>query len=211
MMPALDWLEINAVKLGAPTATVFFSGSGLLSSVLDNAPTYLTFLSALLGAFVDQELVGQVRHSYRTMVLIWLPFPTHRRNRSGRRLAALQKYHAAEFRCGEGERRQYRGGLPAPATSRTTSLFWRSARARCFFGANTYIGNGPNFMVKAIADQHKVHTPSFLAYIGKYTLPFIGAHVGGSVVDFFPRLSHAMDRARPTRAKSGMTNAKTFA
>jgi Na+/H+ antiporter NhaD/arsenite permease-like protein len=42
-----------------------------------------------------------------------------------------------------------------------------------FFGANTYIGNGPNFMVKAIADQNKVHTPSFLAYIGKYTLPFM--------------------------------------
>ena len=31
-----------------------------------------------------------------------------------------------------------------------------------FFGANTYIGNGPNFMVKAIADQQKAHTPTFL-------------------------------------------------
>jgi hypothetical protein len=28
-------------------------------------------------------------------------------------------------------------------------------------------------MVKAIADQNKVHTPSFLTYIGKYTLPFM--------------------------------------
>ena len=42
-----------------------------------------------------------------------------------------------------------------------------------FFGANTYIGNGPNFMVKAIADHQKVHTPTFVAYVLKYTLPFM--------------------------------------
>ena len=30
-----------------------------------------------------------------------------------------------------------------------------------FFGAMTYIGNGPNFMVKSIAEQAKVKTPSF--------------------------------------------------
>ncbi|MCD6051528.1 MAG: citrate transporter, partial [Verrucomicrobia bacterium] len=42
-----------------------------------------------------------------------------------------------------------------------------------FFGANTYIGNGPNFMVKAIADQQNVHTPSFLGYVFKYTLPIM--------------------------------------
>jgi Na+/H+ antiporter NhaD/arsenite permease-like protein len=42
-----------------------------------------------------------------------------------------------------------------------------------FFGANTYIGNGPNFMVKSIADQQKVQTPDFLTYIFKYTLPFM--------------------------------------
>jgi Na+/H+ antiporter NhaD/arsenite permease-like protein len=42
-----------------------------------------------------------------------------------------------------------------------------------FFGANTYIGNGPNFMVKAIADQQKAHTPTFLGYVFKFTLPFM--------------------------------------
>ena len=42
-----------------------------------------------------------------------------------------------------------------------------------FFGANTYIGNGPNFMVKSIADHAKVHTPSFLEYVWKFTLPFM--------------------------------------
>ena len=34
-----------------------------------------------------------------------------------------------------------------------------------FMGANTYIGNGPNFMVKAICDHHRVKTPSFFGYM----------------------------------------------
>jgi len=33
-------------------------------------------------------------------------------------------------------------------------------------GANTYIGNGPNFMVKAIAEQSGVRMPGFFGYIG---------------------------------------------
>ncbi len=42
-----------------------------------------------------------------------------------------------------------------------------------FFGAMTYIGNGPNFMVKSIADRANVHTPSFFGYIFKYSLPIL--------------------------------------
>ncbi len=42
-----------------------------------------------------------------------------------------------------------------------------------FFGAATYIGNGPNFMVKSICDQYNVQTPSFLVYIYKYSLPIL--------------------------------------
>jgi Na+/H+ antiporter NhaD/arsenite permease-like protein len=42
-----------------------------------------------------------------------------------------------------------------------------------FFGANTYIGNGPNFMVKSIADQQKVNTPTFLGYVFKFAVPFM--------------------------------------
>ncbi len=34
-----------------------------------------------------------------------------------------------------------------------------------FMGANTYIGNGPNFMVKAIAEQHGIKMPSFFGYM----------------------------------------------
>jgi Na+/H+ antiporter NhaD/arsenite permease-like protein len=42
-----------------------------------------------------------------------------------------------------------------------------------FFGAATYIGNGPNFMVKAIAEQNRVAMPSFVAFVLKFTLPFL--------------------------------------
>ncbi|MEO8428116.1 MAG: sodium:proton antiporter [Verrucomicrobiota bacterium] len=42
-----------------------------------------------------------------------------------------------------------------------------------FFGAMTYIGNGPNFMVKSIAEQAKVRTPSFFVYLVKYALPIL--------------------------------------
>jgi Na+/H+ antiporter NhaD/arsenite permease-like protein len=45
--------------------------------------------------------------------------------------------------------------------------------AAVFFGAATYIGNGPNFMVKAIAEQSGVKMPSFLEYVLKFTLPFL--------------------------------------
>jgi Na+/H+ antiporter NhaD/arsenite permease-like protein len=42
-----------------------------------------------------------------------------------------------------------------------------------FFGAGSYIGNGPNFMVKAIADKARVHTPSFLGYLFKFSIPIL--------------------------------------
>ena len=42
-----------------------------------------------------------------------------------------------------------------------------------FFGAMTYIGNGPNFMVKSIADGLGAKTPTFFGYIVKYSLPIL--------------------------------------
>ncbi len=39
-----------------------------------------------------------------------------------------------------------------------------------FFGAMTYIGNGPNFMVKAIAEREGVKMPSFFGYMYKFSL-----------------------------------------
>ncbi len=42
-----------------------------------------------------------------------------------------------------------------------------------FFGAATYIGNGPNFMVKAIAEHRGVRMPSFVEFIWRFTLPVL--------------------------------------
>jgi Na+/H+ antiporter NhaD/arsenite permease-like protein len=42
-----------------------------------------------------------------------------------------------------------------------------------FFGAMTYIGNGPNFMVKAIAESSGVRVPSFFGYILRFSLPIL--------------------------------------
>ncbi len=40
-----------------------------------------------------------------------------------------------------------------------------------FMGANTYVANAPNFMVKAIAEEAGVRMPSFFGYVLRYTLP----------------------------------------
>jgi Na+/H+ antiporter NhaD/arsenite permease-like protein len=42
-----------------------------------------------------------------------------------------------------------------------------------WFGAMTYIGNGPNFMVKSIVEHGKCHAPHFLEYIYKWSLPIL--------------------------------------
>ncbi|EKB47565.1 sodium:proton antiporter [Cecembia lonarensis] len=45
--------------------------------------------------------------------------------------------------------------------------------AAVFFGAMTYIGNGPNFMVKSIAEQSGIKMPSFFGYIIRFSLPIL--------------------------------------
>lgn len=47
------------------------------------------------------------------------------------------------------------------------------AIASVFFGAMTYIGNGPNFMVKSIAEQNGIKMPSFFGYIIRFSLPVL--------------------------------------
>ncbi|HTP82741.1 MAG TPA: sodium:proton antiporter, partial [Alphaproteobacteria bacterium] len=42
-----------------------------------------------------------------------------------------------------------------------------------FFGAMTYIGNGPNFMVKSIAESAGVKVPTFVGYVLRYSLPLL--------------------------------------
>jgi Na+/H+ antiporter NhaD/arsenite permease-like protein len=119
MMPALGWLNQNAPRLLGehPAPGVFYWGTGVLSSALDNAPTYLGFLSALFGVAGTTDI-----HEL------------------------LDQQHIQILAISVGA---------------------------VFFGAFTYIGNGPNFMVKAIAEQQKVATPSFFGFIFKFAMPFL--------------------------------------
>ena len=45
--------------------------------------------------------------------------------------------------------------------------------AAVFFGAMTYIGNGPNFMVKSICERAGIKMPSFFTYIVKFSIPIL--------------------------------------
>jgi Na+/H+ antiporter NhaD/arsenite permease-like protein len=131
MVPALAVLHDRGASLGLTRPWQFFWTSGALSSVLDNAPTYLTFASLATG--VVNAGGGQL---------------------SVHDLGALAVHPAG------------RGLLEAVSCGSV------------FMGAITYIGNGPNFMVKAIAEQHHVRMPSFLGYMLwslAILLPVLGA------------------------------------
>ena len=87
-------------------------------------------------------------------------------------VAAMIKYHEDDVRRGNIDRNElevaFLLGLPA------WNIFIVAISAgSVFWGACTYIGNGPNFMVKSIAEAAGVETPGFLEYIYKYTLPVL--------------------------------------
>jgi Na+/H+ antiporter NhaD/arsenite permease-like protein len=106
MIPALELLRVRGGELGVREPWQFFWATGALSSFLDNAPTYLTFLALAQGLKLADEVVG-VPHA----ILM---------------------------------------GISVGAVA---------------MGASTYIGNAPNFMVKAIAEEAKVAMPSFFGYM----------------------------------------------
>lgn len=108
MVPALALLYQYGPQLGLARPWQFFLASGMLSSVLDNTPTYLTFLSAAQGLKLHAETVG------------------------------VPDLFLTAISCGS-----------------------------VFMGANTYIGNGPNFMVKAIAEEAGYPMPTFFGYAGR--------------------------------------------
>jgi len=168
MIPALDWLQMNAGKFGLPTETLFFWSSGLLSSVLDNAPTYLSFLSAIFGAFINQETVAQVQHLVANggADLAQAIEPVRHT------YEALQKYDAVHLanKTVDSDHLQVAYLL---GNTTLNGLIVAISIASVFFGANTYIGNGPNFMVKSIADRQKVHTPGFIGFVLKFTIPIM--------------------------------------
>ncbi len=106
MMPALLVLKTRGGELGIAAPWHFFWTTGVLSSVLDNAPTYLTFLSLAQGL-----------------------------------------------------------GGPADVAGVSVPVLRAISAGAVFMGANSYIGNAPNFMVKAIAESAGVRMPSFFGYM----------------------------------------------
>jgi Na+/H+ antiporter NhaD/arsenite permease-like protein len=85
-------------------------------------------------------------------------------------LAALQKYHAAALASGNVSTDAIETAFLLGSSGLNHYIVAISIGA-VFFGAATYIGNGPNFMVKAIADRQNVPTPGFLGLVFKFTLP----------------------------------------
>ncbi|MEO5802686.1 MAG: sodium:proton antiporter, partial [Verrucomicrobiota bacterium] len=170
MMPALDWLQNNAqMILGkAPPPGFFYWGSGILSSVLDNAPTYLSFLSAIFGSFIDHETIAQVQQLVQNggADLATVAEPVRHT------FEALQKYFGAHLAAKTIGKEEIEIAYLLGNAELNNFIVAISVGA-VFFGANTYIGNGPNFMVKSIADHEKVHSPHFLEYIFKWALPIM--------------------------------------
>ena len=174
MMPALDWLANNAKELLGPNPApgIFYWGAGSLSSMLDNAPTYLSFLSASFGSFVNHDVIAQVQAHIASGAIDFNNLTGPYADQIQQTLETLQKYHGADV-------------LTKSITTQDIEVCFLLGNATfnkyilaisigaVFFGASTYIGNGPNFMVKSIATHEKVHTPTFLEYIWKFTLPFM--------------------------------------
>jgi Na+/H+ antiporter NhaD/arsenite permease-like protein len=128
MMPALFIISNYAQTLPSAliTPTTLYWGTGLLSSMLDNAPTYLNFLAASMAS-----------------------------------QGADMLQHADVYQYAIG------GYMDSILRLKAISI------AAVFFGAMTYIGNGPNFMVKSIAEQLGIRMPSFGKYILSYAIPFL--------------------------------------
>lgn len=112
--PALCLLVEHGGRLPLKEPVWYFLSTGTLSSILDNAPTYVTFGTLAAGG----DDFGA--------------------------LARNQPLLLAAISCGA-----------------------------VFMGANTYIGNGPNFMVKAIAEESGYPMPNFGMYILRYVLPVL--------------------------------------
>lgn len=115
MQVPLMVLAVHGRALGLSEPWHFFWATGILSSFLDNAPTYQVFFETALT--MTDPAAGN------TVALI-------------------------------GKEQVIDGGLLT-----AVSL------GAVFMGAATYIGNGPNFMVKSIADQSGIRMPGFFGYM----------------------------------------------
>ncbi len=172
MLPALDWMQERSASLGSVTPGFFYFGSGALSSVLDNAPTYLCFLKAAFGRYVAPDIVPQVMQLVQAHGSGMANLSGPHAVQIQQTFEALRHYHPSDLSAGTitSDQVQVACLLGNPGLS---AYVLAISIGSVFFGANTYIGNGPNFMVKAIAEHQKVRTPGFLGYIFRHTLPFM--------------------------------------
>lgn len=172
MMPALDWLYVNAHHLGDPTVSLFYWGPGVLSSVLDNVPTYNSFLNTAFGLFLQPDTIKQIQQLMQTAGTDLSGIVGPQADQIRDTIGALKHYWPNGFANGTPSVEQI--GIAYLLGNRELNSFIVAISiGSVFFGANTYIGNGPNFMVKSIADHTKFHTPGFMEYIFKFTLPFM--------------------------------------
>ena len=109
---ALAPVVASVTSEAGPVNIMYFWLTGILSSFLDNAPTYLVFFNTAGG---DASIL--MTEKYRTLLAI--------------------------------------------------------SMGAVFMGANTYIGNAPNFMVKSISESSGVEMPSFFGYFFKWAIPIL--------------------------------------
>jgi len=114
MQVPIEILNASGDKLGLDSPAKFFWATGVLSSFLDNAPTYVVFF----------ETANALTHQAGDGIL-----------------TLLSGHYIRE------------------------DLLMGISLGAVFMGANTYIGNGPNFMVKSIAEHSGVKMPSFFGYM----------------------------------------------
>lgn len=128
MIPALNYLEYmgSTGALAVEHPWQYFWMTGVLSSFLDNAPTYLTFLSLA-----------------KTMIPI-----------------------GAEGACQLAASGMLSEGIAVVGGCVPQKILLAISMGAVFMGANTYIGNAPNFMVKSICEENDVPMPSFIGYMG---------------------------------------------
>jgi Na+/H+ antiporter NhaD/arsenite permease-like protein len=174
MIPALDWLLLNATQLmgSGPKPEFFYWGSGILSSMLDNAPTYLSFLSAIFGSCLDPQMVAHVQDLIHTHGANLMSAIANEPETVRNTCDAIQKFYSKMLATGAVDLEHIEIAFLLGNAAFNNFIVAISIGA-VFFGAATYIGNGPNFMVKAIAEQRGVRTPSFLEFVLKFTLPFL--------------------------------------
>jgi Na+/H+ antiporter NhaD/arsenite permease-like protein len=109
--PVMKILSMSGSELSITKPWQFFWITGILSSFLDNAPTYLIFFSSAQNVADTLGIVANL--------IVGVP-----------------------------------------------EIYLRAISVGAvLMGANTYIGNGPNFMVKAICEENNVDMPSFFGYM----------------------------------------------